>query len=61
MDLGGFKLLRTDRIRQRVMKKMSEDLQGVSGRWTFLTQLYNNQYGSADKKIAATVFAIDSA
>lgn len=59
--MGGFKILRTDNIRRRVMKKMSEDLQGVSGRWTFLTQLYSNQYGGVDKKIASTVFAIDSA
>ena len=59
--MGGFKILRTDNIRRRVMKKMSEDLQGVSGRWTFLIQLYSYRYGGVDKKIASTVFAIDSA
>ena len=48
------------------MEDASDVFQGVTGRWTFLTQLLKSEESgevaaASSKKIAATVFAIDSA
>ena len=41
------------------MQGMGDVFEGVSGRWTFFTQLH--RIDQPEPKIAATVFSIDSA
>ena len=38
---------------------MPDEIEGVSGRWTFFTQIH--RMGDAAERIASTIFSVDSA
>lgn len=57
----GLSLMDTRNIRSRVMGQLSEQVEGVSGRWTLFTNLLNKETGSEQVRTPSTIFAIDSA
>ena len=40
VSFGGFNIMNTKNIREKVLQEMGDVIEGVSGRWTFFTQLH---------------------
>ena len=58
-SMSGIEIMSTSNIRQRIMESpIADKIEGVSGRWTFFTQLFSKQ--DKETKIAANYLAIDS-
>ena len=49
-----------ENIRQRIMAELSDQVEGISGRWTLFTNLFNNA-DTSQLTIPSMIFAIDSA
>ena len=55
----GLELMDTRNMREKVMTRMADTFDGVTGRWTYFTRLYGQQL-LEQTQISTTVFAIDS-
>ena len=61
--MAGFQLMKTKNMRKKLIEEndaaSQSQIEGVSGRWTFFTQLFKEN--EPEPNLASTVFAIDSA
>ena len=57
-DFYGMQLMDTSNIRQRVMSEVSDEVEGVTGRWTFFSQIISQSQSKV--QISTPVYAVDS-
>ena len=58
-NLSGLKLMNTPNIRQQIMDHVGDEIEAVTGRWTFFSKLVNPE--SIELETSAKTFAVDQA